>query len=454
MIGGYYFDEDIEQRTGLVYGTGFRPYADILTGGLPGASPLWDIENGLTALGFPVPTPPGTFFAAGQGLVEFATMDNQAISLFGQIDIDLGDRTTLTLGANYTEDEKDIFFDSTDTDVFSQLDMEQVGGLLIYGAVFQEAIAGGADPVTADAIATATSAALAPIECSPANPPPACNSALGLRPLQFLPPNINFPNSVEDGKSKDDETTWSVKLAFDVTDDANVYISAGTGFKASSWNLSRESRPLASDQAALESAGLIVPNLRYTQRFAKPEEATVYEIGMKARWDTVALNLAIFDQEIENFQSNIFIGTGFQLLNAGKQSATGLEMDLRWAPTENFEGTFAGTFMDPKFDSFPVAACVGGDCDLSGTQPPGIHEVSITATGTYNFTMGNAAGFARLEYIYEDEVQVIENVPADVASREVSTLNTSIGLSWENGFEAMLWGRNINNDEYLSLIHI
>jgi len=453
MVGAYYFDEDIKQKTGLIYGTGFRPYADALTTGLVGGNPLTDpspldlIEGGLTALG--QPTPAGTFFGAGQGLIELSTMDNQAFSLFGTIDIDLGDRATLTLGANYTEDEKEITFDSTDTDVFSQLDLVQVGGLLIYGAVFQQAIAGGATPAEADAIATAQSAALAPLECGPANPPPACNSTLALRPLQFLPPNIDFPNAVESGTSKDDDTTWSVKLAFDVTDDMNLYVSAGTGFKASSWNLSRDSRPLASDQAALESAGLIVPNLTYTQRFAKPEEATVYEIGMKARWDTASLNMAIFDQEIENFQSNIFVGTGFQLLNAGKQSTTGLEMDLRWAPTENFEGTLAGTFMDPKYDSFPVAACVGGDCDLSGTQPPGIHEVSITATGTYNFTMGNAAGFARLEYIYEDEVQVIENVPASAASREVSTFNTSIGLSWENGFEAMLWGRNITNDEYL-----
>ena len=453
MVGAYYFDEDIKQKTGLIYGTGFRPYADALTTGLVGGNPLTDpspldlIEGGLTALG--QPTPAGTFFGAGQGLIELSTMDNQAFSLFGTVDIDLGDRATLTLGANYTEDEKDITFDSTDTDVFSQLDLVQVGGLLIYGATFQQAIAGGATPAEADAIASATSAALAPLECGPANPPPACNSTLALRPLQFLPPNIDFPNAVESGTSKDDDTTWSVKLAFDATDDMNLYVSAGTGFKASSWNLSRDSRPLASDQAALQNAGLIVPNLRYTQRFAKPEEATVYEIGMKARWDTASLNMAIFDQEIKNFQSNIFVGTGFQLLNAGKQSTTGLEMDLRWVPTENFEGTLAGTFLDPKFDSFPVAACVGGDCDLSGTQPPGIHEVSITATGTYNFTMGNAAGFARLEYIYEDEVQVIENVPASVASREVSTFNTSIGLSWENGFEAMLWGRNINNDEYL-----
>ena len=46
-------------------------------------------------------------------------------------------------------------------------------------------------------------------------------------------------------------------------------------------------------------------------------------------------------------------------------------------------------------------------------------------------------------------MQVIENVPADIASREISTINASLGLSWDNGFEAMLWGRNINNDEYL-----
>ena len=447
MVGAYYFDEDVEQRTGLIYGDQFRSYADILTGGVPGASPLWDIEAGLTALGQPIPA--GTFFGAGQGLIELSTMDNQAISIFGQVDIGMGERATLTLGANYTEDEKDVTFDSTDTDVFSQLDMQEVGGLLIFGAVYQQAILNGATPEQATAIATATATALAPIECSPANPPPACNAALALRPLQFLPPNVDFPNVVEPGKTSDSDTTWSVKLAFDVTDAMNVYLSAGTGFKASSWNLSRDSRPSEADRVALEDAGLTVPNLRYTQRFAKPEESTVYELGLKTAWSTGALNLAVFDQEIKNFQSNIFVGTGFQLLNAGKQSTKGVEVDLSWSPNDFFDGTLAATFLDPLYDSFPVAACVDGDCDLSGTKPPGIHEVSITATGTFNFSLGNADGFARLEYIFEDEVQVIENVPADVASREVNTFNASAGLAWANGFEAMLWGRNINDDEYL-----
>jgi outer membrane receptor protein involved in Fe transport len=454
MVGAYYFDEDVTQDTGLIYGPGFRPYADILTGGIPGNSPLWDLEGGLIAIDALLPPnypdiSPGLFFAAGDGLTEVSTMDNQAISLFAQVDIDLGDRATLTLGANYTEDEKDVTFDSTATDVFSGLDLEFAGGRLIFAEAYQQALLGGADPATAAQIAAGAEALLAPVECSPQNPPPACNPVLALVPLQFLPPNIDFPNSVESGKSKDDSTTWTARLAFDLTDQVNMYVAAGTGFKASSWNLSRDSRPFASDLPALGNAGLLVPNITGGSRYAGPEDSTVYEVGMKAVWDTVAMNLAIFDQEIEGFQSNIFTGTGFNLANAGKQSTTGVEVDIRWEPSDAFQGSFAATFLDPKYDSFVGGVGVSGPEDLSGKTVPGIHEVSLTATGSYFFTVGKAQGFVRAEYIYEDDVQVIDNVPASVASRGVSTINASVGLAWENGFEAMLWGRNINNDEYL-----
>jgi len=456
MVGAYIFDEDVTQETGLIYGPAFRAYADILTGGAPGASPLWDIENGLTGLflaGLPSlgsAVPGGTFYGEGQGNVEITTLDNQAFSIFGQVDIDLGDRATLTLGVNYTEDEKDVTLDQTATAVFSGLDLVEVGGLLIYGQVFQTELAtNGGDPVAADAVASATSAFLAPIPCSATNPPPACNPTLALQPLQFQRPNINFPNSVENGNSKDDSTTWTVRLAFDLSDQVNAYVSAGTGFKASSWNMSRDSRPFASDLPALGTAGLLVNNIVAGSRFASPEESTVYEIGLKGSWDNVAMNLAVFDQEIEGFQSNIFTGTGFNLGNAGKQSTTGAEIDIRWMPSEVFEGTLAATILDPTYDSFVGGIGINGPEDLSGRQPPGIHELSLTAAGRYGFTMGNAAGFVRVEYVYEDEIQVIENVPANLASREVSTVNASVGLSWDNGFEAMLWGRNINDDEYL-----
>ena len=443
MVGAYFFDEEVDQRTGILYGDAFRPYADILTGGVPGNSVL----NTLEAL---YGHPPGTFQGSGQGLIDISTMDDQAFSIFGQVDFNLGDRMTLTLGANYTEDEKNATFDSTGTDVFSNTDLNNDLTLLgvplptvLFGQTFEATT--GLPPTPAN---------IAFIESIMPGTSAAINAGVAagisdLQDLQFLRPNVNFPNSVEDGRTKDDSTTWTVRLAFDLNDNVNAYVSAGTGFKASSWNLSRDSRPFPEDQAAIEAAGLDAPNLVYTTRFARPEDSTVYEIGLKGQWDTVSLNLALFDQEIEGFQSNIFQGTGFSLANAGKQSTQGLEVDMRWQPVESFQATFAATFLDPLYDSFVGAEGIDGPTDLSGTQPPGIHEFSMTASGRYSFALGNADGYVRAEYIYEDEIQVVENVPADLASREVSTINASAGLAWDNGLEVMLWGRNLNNDEYL-----
>ena len=59
MVGAYFFDESIDQRTGIVYGPGFRPYADILSQGVPGNSLL----NVFEAFGS------GPLFAPGQGLI-------------------------------------------------------------------------------------------------------------------------------------------------------------------------------------------------------------------------------------------------------------------------------------------------------------------------------------------------------------------------------------------------
>ena len=76
-------------------------------------------------------------------------------------------------------------------------------------------------------------------------------------------------------------------------------------------------------------------------------------------------------------------------------------------------------------------------------------EFAANANFNYNFTVGSAAGFVRGEYIYEQEVQIVSNVSKDIASREINTVNASIGLAWDNGFEAMVWARNLNNDKYL-----
>ena len=49
----------------------------------------------------------------------------------------------------------------------------------------------------------------------------------------------------------------------------------------------------------------------------------------------------------------------------------------------------------------------------------------------------------------KSDVQVVENVSPDVASREVNQLNASIGLTFYDRYDLSLWARNLNEDEYL-----
>ena len=184
-------------------------------------------------------------------------------------------------------------------------------------------------------------------------------------------------------------------------------------------------------------------------RFAGPEESTVYEIGLKGQWDTVSLNLAIFNQEIDGFQSNVFSGTGFNLVNAGKQSTDGVEVDLTWLPLDGLRVAFAATWLDPLYDSFENALGPEGITDLSGEKPAGIPELSTNTNLTYDFELFGGYAYVRLEHVFEKEVQVIDNVPKSIASREINMFNASAGISFDNGIELNLWGRNLNDDEYL-----
>jgi outer membrane receptor protein involved in Fe transport len=489
LIGAFWFDEDVEQNSGVIFDTGARPYVDTMTKLLVAEtpqdfvdalnpavpSPILELE-GLIAATYlpppnsPLPPPPlaqdvvnqfgpiipgQSFLVAGQGTLEAATLENEAISLFAQADFGLGDRTTVTLGINYTEDEKNVAVSTLNDNVFSYVDLENdIGFRLIEAGTLQALIADGTCDIIGlpqcQAAATGVAQQFKGTDCDDVPPGSPCNPVLPLQDVQIIPPFVNFPNEVEPGQSKDDQVTWTARIAYDLTDQMNLYASAGTGFKATSWNLSRDSRPFEEDIPALEAAGLAVPNLTAATRYAGPEDSTLYEIGLKSQWDTVSMNLAIFDQEIEGFQENVFQGTGFVLVNAGKQSTTGAEIDLLWAISENFEWYIAATFLDPVYDSFFGAPGPEGPVDIFDTKVPGISETSANTWFRYSFDLGaSTTGFIRAEYYYESETQDIINVPEDVASREVNMVNASIGLRWANGLEAMLWGRNLTDDEFL-----
>lgn len=445
LLGGYYFNEKIDQENDIRFGTQFRPYGDQLIRAASGnALNVALLEGTFGALEGAPTRYLGTFFRAGDGLDEAYRLKDEAFSIFGTVDFEVTDRLTLSLGGNYTKDRKNFSTNVISTDTFSGINLDAP-----QYAPFRQAllIGGGVDPATAAFLAANPTLTLP--NGSSANP------LAGLKAFQFLPPFLNLPNSVEDGKTSDSDFSYSVRAAYEVTDTVNVYATYATGFKASSVNLSRDSRPLASDLAAITAAGLRTPNLATGSRFAAPEESTVYEFGLKGQWDVAAVNVAVFKQSIKGFQSNVFTGTGFALANAGKQSTFGIEFDGSVRPVEGLNLTLAATYLDAKYDSF-VNSAFG---DISGTTPAGIPALSMSmgATYTHEFAGGTKA-IAHVDYAYESPVQIVEGLsgfPAGVAEslqREVNSLNASFTIRLTNGLDVGVWGRNLTNAQYLTTI--
>ena len=468
MVGGYYFDEDIEQESGLDYGADLRPYIDFLAGG---PATLGAIE---ATAGFA----PGTAFGDQVRIEEQFEQDNEAFSVFGTVDFDVTDRLTLTVGGNYTEDKKSVSATTQNNDVFSNIDLQTNPGT---GLLAQGAIAAAFDSTT-DPIALGFAGAFGGLPLTAVNftnldaivGVPGAQAGFtenirqtvigGIVPLQFQPQFLSFPNEIEDGRTKDTEFTYTAKAAYEINDNLNAYISTGTGFKASSFNLTRDSRPFLTDGAALEAAGLLPNNFsaatgrNFGTRYSGPEESTVYEFGLKGKFSWGAFNLAVFDQEIENFQSTLFQGTGFVLANAGAQSTRGIEWDTTFTPFEGLALGVSGIFQDPEYDEFlgaPVLTgseldladgVADGSGDLSGATPAGINELALSVSAQYDFTLSDSMdAFVRADWQFEDEVQIVDNIPG--VERDTSVFNAALGVSLDNGFDVRLWGRNIFDHE-------
>lgn len=479
MIGGFYFDESVTFQRDVIFGTEIRGFADLLAAGLgtsvlalEGASQVAAALTTGPGAAFPTlgPLSPAAFgssFGPGAGVFGDYTMDDTSFSVFGQFDYDITDRLTISGGIAYLDDSKEATGASNMTEALSAFDNAAGGTSFVAATILGGSIPGAFggpmlfDPAVPVPFLTAlgTWAFVDPVTFAPARDLALAtaqggiaagliaNPLAGIDALQFFQPQVNFPNGadpLDNGKLDGNKVTYTARLAYDVTDNINTYFTYATGWKAGAFNLSSDSR--APDP--ITGFG----------RTAAPEEVTLFELGLKASFDGGFINIALFDQEIEGFQSNVFNGTGFDLANAGKQSSRGFEVDSSYAPWDPLTFTFGITYLDPQYDSFTMAGCTPFDVvncgageafrDLSGTRVPGVHEISLSTSAMWTHDFSDTwSGFARVEYQHESDVPLIENIPASI-TRSVNLMNVSVGLETEGGFEVIGWARNVTNDEY------
>ena len=430
MLGGFYQRETLHTGQDITYGTQLRQYTDGLSGRVPAAllaalpAPLRAALTGqsniyalefLQSLVSSGVTPGSTYFQTGQGIADYYKMNQDSYSLFGNLDYRVGDFVTLTGGLGYLHDRKRASSNVVLKDSFSALNLQNVPQFRALGL--------------------------------PGN----LYGPLG--GLQFYYANaanhqpVNFPNSAESGELSGDKLTGALRAAYDFGN-VNAYVSYSTGWKAGAFNLSSDSRP---------------PDANGVGRTANPENVTLYEAGLKSTFRGGYLNLAVFDQAIKGFQSNDYTGTGYSLVNAGKESTRGVELDVAFVPVNWLALTGAVTYLDPKYDSFAQASCVSFDTvrcpvdqatglmpnsrDLSGQRPAGISKwsVSTSATVTHNFGNGFNA-FLRGEYDYTSPTQLSETTPPELSTWGKKIVNASLGITNKpHQYEVMLWARNLTN---------
>lgn len=469
LVGGYYFHEDIDLDANLTYGRNFRAYGQALSG------------NGYSAVEGLLGVPANTFAQRGQGRFENWRYSNDSYSFFGSADFKITDRLIFTGGLNYTSDKKRFSSASFSTDTFSALDFVAIGNQVITQTGIQTGVRtalglpatvtptaaqinafAAAQPAIFNAIRTGAAAFATANQTNPA-----VNPLLGLQALQFLPPFLNLPNAVEPGRTADDDLSYSLRLAYKATDRISLYVTYATGFKASSINIGPDSRPTAADfipgspvtnppTSPIRAAGLAVPNLTTGSRFANPEKARVIEGGIKGQFPGVAFNLAIFQQQISNFQGNIFTGTGFVLTNAGRQSTFGVEFDTTYSPVRNLTLKFDLTYLDPRYDSFvngsvlsPTFGVVAAN--QTGTRPSGIPEISFSTGANYRAELSDSVNLILAgDYQWSSRVQIADGAPQ--YTRQVTSLNLSATAQLSNGLEITAWGRNVLDRRYLTTI--
>ena len=140
---------------------------------------------------------------------------------------------------------------------------------------------------------------------------------------------------------EDDKVSWNISLARALGDNAQVYVRAASGFRA----------PTVADR--LEDD----PEITITDS----ETMTSYEIGYKALFDKVRLNMAAFYYEVDDIQL-VFVGgvdNRTTLTNADEGVGYGVELDIDFAVTENLilSGGFGYNKTEINDDELAIAVC-------------------------------------------------------------------------------------------------
>lgn len=240
-----------------------------------------------------------------------------------------------------------------------------------------------------------------------------------------------------------DDTLPEIGLEWDVSDTGMMYIKYAEALKAGGFVMS-------------PAIGGRVPD-PFTYL---PEFAEGVELGYKSLLanDSLELNVAVYDVDYTNLQVSIFLSEEGRFVtgNAAQAHTTGIEIDGRWAATDNFTLGFAAALNEAEFDRYDAADCNSLDAKLRGTpcfndlagHPLAISpDYTVSLMPQYNFQIGEMQAYFSAMMMFSDGYDLgFDFDPLDLVPSH-HRLDLRLGFSPPNSnWEIALYGRDVTDE--------
>ena len=255
---------------------------------------------------------------------------------------------------------------------------------------------------------------------------------------------INFqpgiaPQSATLPERSDDTSNLSYKVGLDWKPAPGLlyYVSVSRGYRGAAFNSQAFNDPVEVN-------------------FARPEQLTAYEIGVKSELleHRLQLNSALFYYDYKDQQFlDTFTANGVLLYredNALKSRVEGGEIELRAKVTKDLELRGNVGVQRSKYVEFVVHAV-----DVSGNQLA--LSPKVTMSGTVDWRVGDLFGgpfrvSADANYVAKQYFDPLNIERIAQGGYTVINARATLALGSSNQYSISLWGKNLGNKEYVAYV--
>lgn len=335
-------------------------------------------------------------------------------AVFGHMEWSLTDTVSVTFGARYTEEDREV--ENCTLDTGSGLVSYFLGTLFPYLGFYN--VQG---PVPG------------PGECAHLNmvTPPSATSVA----------TVQFPGLHSD-ELNTDKFTGKAALNLYPNDDWLIYGSIASSFKSGGF-----------------SGFSALVDVQFDPY--QEEELTAYEIGFKGdlAGGAARLNGAVFYYDYTDKQINdviedplgIFPGL-VGLRNVPESRVTGAELELQWAPTDRLMLMAAGTWLDTEvskdftvFDGFNQV-----NFNANGLELPNAPEWSHTFVGTYEIPLNSDLLIrTTIDWMHQGDTKSFLSEEPAFRNESYDLIGARISLAdADDTWSISAWGRNLSDENY------